>query len=180
MSIFYTADLHLHHKNCIRFDNRPFNTVEEMTDKIIENWNAKVTPKDSVYILGDFSFSKDAEAVNNVLKRLNGNIYLIRGNHDHFLKKAAFNKALLQGIYDLKSISDGDKQVVLCHYPLAVWDRSHYGSIHLYGHVHNQKEACERHPNLKGMVNAYNVGLMNWNYEPVTLAEILASSQGEL
>ena len=54
--IFFTSDLHLGHENCIRLCNRPFSSIEEMDEILIENWNHKVTGKDTVYILGDLIY----------------------------------------------------------------------------------------------------------------------------
>ena len=54
--IFFTSDLHLGHENCIRLCNRPFSSIEEMDETLIENWNRKVTGKDTVYILGDLIY----------------------------------------------------------------------------------------------------------------------------
>ena len=51
--IFFTSDLHLGHENCIRLCNRPFSSIEEMDETLMENWNHKVTGTDTVYILGD-------------------------------------------------------------------------------------------------------------------------------
>lgn len=67
--IFYTADLHLSHKNIIRLCNRPFSSVEEMDAALIANWNAVVGAEDTVYILGDFSF-RSPTSMKSVLKRL--------------------------------------------------------------------------------------------------------------
>ena len=53
---YYTSDLHLGHKNVIKFDNRPYSDVDEMDDCLIKNWNNKVTDNDDVYIVGDFAF----------------------------------------------------------------------------------------------------------------------------
>ena len=52
-SKFYISDLHLGHKNILAFDNRPFFSLEEMTETIISNWNSVVSKNDSVYVLGD-------------------------------------------------------------------------------------------------------------------------------
>ena len=57
--IYFTSDLHFGHKNIIRFDNRPFTSVEEMDKVLIERWNNKVTDEDTVYILGDISWYDD-------------------------------------------------------------------------------------------------------------------------
>ena len=72
--IYFTADLHLGHKSIIQYCNRPFSSLEEMDNTLIDNWNKVVNNSDGVYLLGDFAW-KDHE---NYAKRLNGNIYLTR------------------------------------------------------------------------------------------------------
>lgn len=173
MCNYYISDLHFHHPKAIDMDERPFTDLEDMHQQLISKWNKKVSETDTVYILGDFSFCKQAEIVNELLKMLKGKKILIRGNHDYFLDKEGFDKDLFEGIYDYLRIVDLKQRVILCHYPIAVWDCSHWGSIHLYGHVHGNAKAEERHPHLKYLENAYNVGCMNWGYEPVSLEEIL-------
>ena len=88
----YISDLHFSHKNILRFDNRPYSNVKEMEDGIITNWNSVVTSKDTVYHLGDFTMAPYIEGAsykdryiniaNELLDKLNGKKYLIRGNHD--------------------------------------------------------------------------------------------------
>ena len=169
---FYTSDLHLDHANMLKFEpeSRPFLNVEEMNETIIQNWNAKVKPGDEVYILGDFCFDTDGSRTNQFLKRLNGRKYLIKGNHDHFLKGKNFDKSLFEWIKDYAVIKDNDNVVVLFHYPIAVWDRKHHGAIHLYGHIHSNKD--DHHPMTYDLGNAYNVGVDVQDMEPKTLEEI--------
>ena len=81
MSNFYIADTHFGHLNIIKFDKRPFDSVQEMNDYLISRWNKKVKNGDTTYILGDFCWNKEAEWV-EILNKLNGNKVLIRGNHD--------------------------------------------------------------------------------------------------
>ena len=61
--IYFTADLHFGHRTIIRYDDRPFRTVEEMDAAIIKNWNRKVNKDDVVYILGDISWYKSEKTV---------------------------------------------------------------------------------------------------------------------
>ena len=68
----YIADTHFSHSNIIRFDNRPFDSVKEMDDYLIENWNKKVKKDDTTYILGDFCWGKEPEWI-EILNKLNGN-----------------------------------------------------------------------------------------------------------
>ena len=78
---YYISDLHIGHENILRFDNRPFADVNEMNNKLIENWNARVRSDDTVYILGDFIWAKESEWP-SIVGSLGGNKVLIRGNHD--------------------------------------------------------------------------------------------------
>ena len=55
---YYIADVHFGHQNILKFENRPFKTVEEMDEEYIKRWNNKVKKGDEIYILGDLSFRK--------------------------------------------------------------------------------------------------------------------------
>lgn len=170
---FYTSDLHFGHRKIMEYENRPFSSVEEMDECLISNWNAKVAKGDSVYIVGDFGFVK-GERANELLSRLNGSKYLIRGNHDnYFLNDKEFDKSNFVWIKDYATVKDQDEVICMFHYPIAVWDRQHYGTLHFYGHVHSNTET--RHPLLLDLGdNAYNVGCDVHNYAPVTLDELLS------
>ena len=77
---FYIGDLHFNHERAIDFDNRPFTSVEEMNETLIDNWNNQINKKDEVYIVGDF-FMKNQNAT-EILSRLKGNKFLIRGSQN--------------------------------------------------------------------------------------------------
>ena len=80
-NIFFTSDTHFWHNNVIKFCNRPFSSIEEMNDTIIENWNRVVDKNDIVIHLGDFCFC-GSDKFKELVEKLNGRIYLILGNHD--------------------------------------------------------------------------------------------------
>jgi calcineurin-like phosphoesterase family protein len=109
---YYIADLHLDHANIIRLCNRPFETIGEMNATIIEKWNKRVTDKDEVYVLGDFSWAK-GEQTNKFLDQLNGYKYLIRGNHDYFLDDKDFDRSKFRWIKDYEVIKDEGYNIVL-------------------------------------------------------------------
>ena len=175
MNIFFTSDLHFFHKNVIRFDNRPFTSVEDMNEALIRNWNRKVKNNDLVYILGDISWGNDEETC-GIFARLKGRKVLIKGNHD---KIRGNIKNYFEEITDYKEITlPGNKCVVLCHYPIVFFNKHHYGAFMFYGHVHNSHEwqMTENYKfeleQLDISCNMFNVGTMIHNYEPVTFEEI--------
>ena len=92
--IFFTSDLHLGHENCIRLCNRPFSSIEEMDETLIENWNHKVTGKDTVYILGDLIY-RSQKPPEEYLRRLRGKKHLILGNHDRGMDQELSDRTIL-------------------------------------------------------------------------------------
>lgn len=181
--IFFTSDLHFGHENVIRFDNRPFETVEEMDAELIRRWNEKVGKGDLVYVLGDMIWKTRNDTAEALIKSLNGQIILIKGNHDRFLHNAKAKNALA-GVKDYDDIcvklEDGtERRVILSHYYMPFYNGHRYQGIHLHGHSHNteehmQEELIKHALAANGFATrAYNVGCMHWNYEPVTLDEIL-------
>ena len=187
--IYYISDLHLGHKNVIKFDDRPFSSLEQMHNTIIENWNKRVSNEDTVYILGDFCWRKEPEW-GEFIDALRGNKVLIRGNHDlKYMKPATRNK--FQDVKDFKEIMDKDRHVTLCHYPTPFYKKSWHGKYYmLYWHVHNTREF----PMLLGLQATiketarnsgdalgqfYNVGCMlpYMSYTPRTLDEVISGGE---
>lgn len=188
---YYISDVHFWHENIIKYDfnngsSRKFNSIQEHDNLIIENINKVVTPQDNLYLLGDISWGTSKQTI-ELLKQINcKNLFAIKGNHDRALKDGKVKK-LFQGIYDYKTIIDGDKMVVMSHYPIMFYQNQHRGSIHLYGHVHNTREeklfqdACKNIANTTDIpINCYNVGCMidYMGYTPRTLEEIIKSNKG--
>ena len=89
----------------------------------------------------------------------------MKGNHDTRLLKNEEFVSMFKEITIYKKVDDNGRYVVLMHYPLEVWERSHYGSYHLHGHVHTRS--------LNDISNRFNVGVDVNNYEPVTLDELI-------
>jgi len=176
--IYFTSDLHFGHANIIRYENRPFSSTDEMDRALVARWNARVKPEDTVYILGDVSWY-GADKTVGILKSLNGKKVLIRGNHDDYWLNGD-NLRLFEAVYDYREIKVGGRPVVLSHYPIPFYNRQHKGAVMLYGHVHTTREwniieSLRRDLQRLGIpCHLYNVGCMVWNFEPVTLEEILA------
>lgn len=194
---YYISDLHLFCKNQtnageFNYDNRPFATVEEMNEHILEKWNKKINNADTVYILGDISMRGKCDALIALVAQLRGKKVLIKGNHDDLTDYRY--KQIFAEICDYKEITDNFDgkayKLVLCHYPILMWNGQHRGTILLYGHTHNSIEntyfqQCINHINNSEELSlrrhggeeifAYNVGCMMpyMDYEPRTLKEII-------
>lgn len=134
----FTSDTHFGHKNIIQYSNRPYSSVEEMNETMVDNWNKVVKPGDTVYHLGDICFMPFQES-KTLLKRLNGNIHLVWGNHDKTLQANIAELIKSQAVRTAQhylEININRQMIVLFHYGQRVWNKSHHGSIMLYGHSH--------------------------------------------
>lgn len=78
---WFTADHHFGHARINELAGRPFDSVEEMNETMIYNWNQRVATDDTVYVLGDFAMGTIAETL-PLARQLNGHKILIPGNHD--------------------------------------------------------------------------------------------------
>lgn len=158
--VWFTSDTHFNHANIIRFCNRPFDSVGEMNEALITNWNGHISPNDTVYHLGDFSMGNASK----ILSRLNGNVCLIRGNHDKHrdIKDAAFG--WIKDVYFLKTGKRASSWIWLSHYAHRRWPNAHHGSIHLYGHSHGE---------LPGMGRSMDIGVDAFDYKPVHLDYVM-------
>jgi calcineurin-like phosphoesterase family protein len=140
--IFVTSDQHFGHTNIINICKRPFNSVWEMNECLINNYNKLVDQNDHVYILGDMFFKINKHKAVDIIKRLNGKKFLVRGNHDKVSCKEEVAKYFewIKDYYEL-TVQDpdapgGKRLVILTHYAKRVWNKKHWGSFCLYGHSH--------------------------------------------
>ncbi len=183
MTVYWTSDTHYGHRNIIDYSGRPYRTadghpdVDKMNEDLICRWNARVQPEDTVWHLGDFGMG-DKKLHKGYFDRLNGKKHLIRGNHDQSEQKMLQMGWLTAAPYLYMEL-DG-KQLYLQHVPSTHPDpynralpgeftnTPHPGTydIWLCGHIH--EKWCRR-----GKI--INVGVDQWNYEPVTLEELLTA-----
>lgn len=159
--IFFTADSHYFHSNIIRFCNRPYENVEEMNNALIENWNSVVGEDDTVFHLGDFSFSHRKHENEIIFNELKGTKVLILGNHD---KDAVTSLPwdAVHNYYEVRKHGDIDR-ICLFHYPMRSWNCAFHGSYHLYGHVH---------ATIPDFNNSCDVGCDAFDYIPVDIETI--------
>lgn len=165
MSIWVTSDNHFYHKNIIKYENRPYITVDEMNKDMIRKWNSKVKKNDTVIILGDFILSNDKKLASALIDKLHGKKCLICGNHDKVSNLLAEKFEWVKSYFELKY--EGT-DFIMFHYPIKSWNKKHYGSIHLYGHVHSNNDGLYEESE-----RAYNVGVDVNNFYPVLLKDII-------
>lgn len=109
--------------------------ITKMNEEIVEKWNSKVSNSDEVYLLGDIGFKARAEEIEEYVNCLNGKtLTLIKGNHDD---RGIVSSKVWDRVYDIYNLHHNHMMFVLCHYPLATWNRAQYGTINLHGHCHN-------------------------------------------
>ncbi len=158
-----TADLHLGHANIIKYCNRPFTSVQEMDGVIISNINKVVMPDDTLRIVGDFSMSSNFDVILKYRQRINcEDIILIKGNHD-YLRDSQYRQIFNQ-VLEYEELSHNTTKVVLSHYAMRVWNKSHRGAWHLYGHSHGALP--------DNGDKSFDVGVDCWNYKPLSMKEI--------
>lgn len=185
MKHYFTSDLHHHHKRISEFCTwRPDSAnVEYHSSFLIASHNKIVKDEDNFYHLGDFCFSSRVDVIVFILERMNGRKHLIRGNHcdKKAWRKIAGDKALcsrlkIEWIADYKKIAildeeTGKKQaIVMCHYPMYVWDGLQYGSYMLHGHSHGGLHGVTQGKILDVGLDAFDVmhGFADyWSFEGI-------------
>lgn len=159
--VFFTADTHFNHAAILRMCARPFSSIEEHDQALVDNWNAVVAPSDQVFVVGDFAHKADPEKIRKIFHRLRGAKHLVIGNHDSQIVR----ELPWSTVADRMKLTVGGQKIVLDHYPMRSWQGSNSGAIQLYGHVHNRLETWP---------NSTDVGVDAWNFKPVALPEIRA------
>lgn len=162
---WFTSDFHLSHSLMLRPEvcDRPWNTVDEMDQALIESVNNYVKSNDILYFLGDFAFKREKV---ELLSKLNGQVFFIYGNHD---KKIQTNilKEMKNIVWwgNIKDIKLDDQKITLCHFMMSSWNCSHWGAWHLYGHHHKDVST-----NSQG--KTMNVGVDLNNYNPIHFDQV--------
>jgi len=175
--IYYISDLHLNDQRVFDKCSRPFAGLSELEEEIVKRWNLKVTDSDTVYLLGDIAEDNFISCLETI-KKLNGQKYLIVGNHDLKMLNQIKESGLFLGIEFMMLIEDKGRKVCLCHYPVMDWMEFSREGFHVYGHIHNKTE--KQNPAYKQMKEyfkdkpAYNASVDVTNFEPVTLDEMIA------
>jgi len=170
VKIYVISDTHFGHENSLKWTDdkgnklRPFNTLEELNNTIITNWNNIINPEDHVYHLGDVVINKKYL---ELVKELKGHKRLIAGNHDIFDNKlyyeAGFEK--ITGVRVFPAL-----KAILSHIPIHP-DCLKDEWINVSGHLHSNSLSDRRY---------INVSVEQTNYTPVLLEEILTTRRKEI
>ena len=171
--LFITSDTHFGHYNIINYCNRPFKDLNHMDETLIRNWNERIKPNDSVIFAGDFSFKnssggKEGEGskINtsfDYLKRLNGKLVMLKGNHDK-------NNGINTHINSLR-VGFGKKIFHIQHRPPHNKESIIGADIVLCGHVHEKwKVKLYEFDEIK--IPVINVSVDVWGFKPIKFTEI--------
>lgn len=163
-NLWFSSDHHFFHKNILKLQRhtRRGETIEEHHELLIEAHNSVVKPNDTVWFLGDLSFGKSEQTV-DILERLNGVKNIVFGNHDHWLTPVT--RSYFASGVNYHVLKDSE-MAVLFHYPIAEWDRMHYGSYHVHGHAHGAYKAEGRILDV-GIDNRPNKDMLPWNWDEI-------------
>lgn len=170
--LFFTSDTHWSHFNIARLCNRPFNSRKEMDERLIANWN-KVVPEDGIVIhCGDFMLPHKIgyKEYSKYVSRLNGTIYLTRGNHDRIDLGNYDNKLIVS---DCLYIQVEKTLIYAQHYPCLAFK----GDIQAFGHLHTLSDGMvhglDSDVVSKLKFNQYDVGVDQNNYTPISYNQLI-------
>ena len=170
--IWLTADGHFGHESIIRYEKRPFSSVEEMDDALIRNLNDLVGPDDELWYLGDFTMERNFGLVQAYRERIECNtVHFVRGNHDRDWSQTGVFSSW-HDYAELGRIRDGWK-LCLSHYPYLSWNRILYGTIMCHGHIHSGPDYNELNRSMG--IRRFDVGVDANGYRPVSAEDIVAA-----
>jgi calcineurin-like phosphoesterase family protein len=162
-SVYFISDNHFGHASARSFYRRPYASVSEMDQQMIDHWNSVVAPgdRDEVWHLGDFAVRQSPGRVSSLLGLLHGRKHLITGNNDD---AAVTGCGGWQSVQPYAEVTVDGANLVLCHYPFRTWRNMHKGWINLHGHSHGK---------LKPLPRQFDVGVDVWGFRPVMLYTIM-------
>lgn len=163
--IWFIADTHFGHANIIKYCNRPFKSVWEMDDAMINRWNSVVDSNDIVFHLGDFALCAPGYA-KSILEKLNGKIYLAVGSHEKTVLRGKLYK-YFEDIQESYYIEVGEQDIFVSHCCHKVWHKSHRGTWHCFAHSHG---GLDQYSETEGKL--LDVGVDTHNFYPVSYENI--------
>jgi calcineurin-like phosphoesterase family protein len=191
MNIFFSSDWHFGHQNIAgpKISSwskgfRDFDSVSDMDRVLLDSINKTVGPDDVIFFLGDFCFGGHVRTPLYRDRIVCQNIYWLKGNHDQHQPKykdkflwVGDNDEIIDKVnritiepYNAALVTVRGQKIVLSHFKHAIWEGSHKGYWHLYGHSHSSAEHWEIGKSMDvGVDNAYR---LLGEYRPFSLEEI--------
>lgn len=188
--LWFISDTHFSHNNILTFTTRcgecttcvgtgkvrmrPFSSVEEMDELMIENWNKHIRPSDKVWHLGDLTMHRQLGQIAHILKRLNGHKRIILGNHD--LAKTGEYYSWFEKIASYRKI-DG---MMFSHIPIHPYSMGR-STANIHGHVHSNpgefppvlsKKWLNDGEETRTISPYVNISVEVINYTPVSLGQV--------
>ena len=169
---FYTSDWHLGHANILKYNrfSRKGSTVDEMSELLVSGIIAQCPRGSDLYNLGDLSFYP-AHRTEHFLDRIQAagiRHHMILGNHDRQLVDHLGLNRFFESVTQMQTIKIAGKVMVLSHFPQLVWDRGHYGALHLHGHRHSMYQTPDQLRRLDVGVDTRSAGdMLAYSHEEV-------------
>lgn len=170
--VYFTSDLHFYHDKDFIWQARGFKSIDEMNAEIVRRWNEIITADDYVYVLGDLTLGNVEEGL-KLIAQLNGNLHIIRGNHDTNKKVEKYLELPNVVTVEFATIYKYKKAIFwLSHYPTITsnYDDDKPWAKHLvclFGHTHQEQPFYNDNPYM------FNVGLDAHNCTPISIEEII-------
>lgn len=185
--LYFISDTHFSHFKICEYCDRPFSSRKEMDDSLIENWN-NVVPEDGIVVhCGDFMLPHKVgfKEYWKYIKRLNGTIYLTRGNHDR-IETGRYNEShpdvtgnMLQRnlppklvVNDFMKINVEGVSILACHYPLLAYPTDYQ----VFGHIHSLFDGTcngiDSDVVTRLRKTQYDVGVDHNGYKPISYNEL--------
>ena len=167
--LFFTSDTHWGHFNISKYCHRPFNSRSEMDNALIDNWNKVVPPDGIVVHCGDFMLphKEDIKEYEKILKKLNGNILLCRGNHDR-IPLSIEPQGKLIAVVDIAMAYVDKVKIMASHYPMLAYPADYQ----VFGHIHTLSNGIcygiDGDVNNRMRKTQYDVGVDQNGYKPVS------------
>ncbi len=173
---WFISDTHLGHRGILSYEakHRPFSTLEEHDEAIIENWNNLIRDDDKVFHLGDFCLNRRSLSM---AKRLKGRKVLVMGNHDTFRPEEYIEAGFIKLCGALQF-----ENMILTHVPVHSQQLEYRFFANVHGHLHSHsvyvpyeldKDFTEGRSVIRKADWRYlNVGLEHTALKPITLEEV--------
>ena len=177
-SVFLVSDTHFGHKGVCHFTRndgvtklRPWDNPDEMDEAMVEAWNDRVKPTDKVYHLGDVVINRKSLGI---MRRLNGDKVLIRGNHDIFKDedyRAHFRELRAYHVMD---------GMILSHIPLHPESLGRFG-VNIHGHLHSNRVMIAKHAGATPVIDVryHNVCVEMTDFAPILFEDVVARIKEE-